>query len=38
MKRIPWMALVELKGNPEILKKMDDAEALLRSLRETLSS
>jgi ParB family chromosome partitioning protein len=38
MKRVPWTALAELKGNPEILKKIDDAEALLRSLRKTLSS
>lgn len=38
MKRVPWTALVELKGNPEILKKIDDAEALLKSLRKTLSS
>lgn len=38
MKRVPWTALVELKGDPEILKKIDDAEALLKSLRKTLSS
>jgi ParB family chromosome partitioning protein len=38
MKRVPWTTLVELKGDPEILKKIDDAEALLRSLRKTLSS
>jgi ParB family chromosome partitioning protein len=38
MKRIPWTALAELKGDPEILRKLDDAEALLKSLRKTLSS
>src|SRR5262245_30873147 len=38
MKSVPWTALAELKGDPEILKKIDDAEALLRSLRKTLSS
>jgi len=38
MKRVPWTALAELKGDPEILKKIDDAEALLKSLRKTLSS
>lgn len=38
MKRVPWTALAELKGDPDILKKIDDAEALLRSLRKTLSS
>ena len=37
MKRVPWTALVELKGDPEILKKIDDMEALLKSLRKTLS-
>ena len=38
MKRVPWTALDELKGDPDILKKIDDAEALLKSLRKTLSS
>jgi ParB family chromosome partitioning protein len=38
MKRVPWTALVELKGDPEILKKIDDVQALLKSLRKTLSS
>jgi ParB family chromosome partitioning protein len=38
MKRVPWMALAELKGDADILKKIDDAEALLKSLRKTLSS
>lgn len=38
MRNIPWTALQELKGNPDILKRIDDAEALLRSLRGALSS
>ena len=38
MKKVPWTVLAELKGDPEILRKIDDAEALLRSLRKTLSS
>lgn len=38
MRKVPWTALAELKGNPDILKKIDNAEALLRSLRKTLSS
>ena len=38
MKRVPWTTLAELKGDPEILKRIDDAEALLKSLRKTLSS
>ena len=37
MKNVPWTALQELKGDPNILKKIDDAEALLRSLRKALS-
>lgn len=37
MKSVPWTALQELKGDPEILKKIDDAEVLLRSLRQALS-
>lgn len=37
MKGVPWTALQELKGNADILKKIDDAETLLRSLRKALS-
>lgn len=37
MKRVPWTVLEQLKGNPEVLKKINDAEALLKSLRKTLS-
>jgi ParB family chromosome partitioning protein len=35
--RVPWTALEELKGDPRILKKIDEAEALLKSLRKALS-
>ena len=38
MKHVPWTALAELKGDPDILKKIDEAEALLRSLKKTLTS
>ncbi len=38
MKSVPWTALAELKGDPDVLKKIDDAEALLKSLRKTLTS
>jgi ParB family transcriptional regulator, chromosome partitioning protein len=38
MKRVPWTALEGLKGDPEILKKIADAETLLKSLRKALSS
>ncbi|WP_316202620.1 MULTISPECIES: ParB/RepB/Spo0J family partition protein [unclassified Bradyrhizobium] len=37
MKKVPWTALQELKGDPEVLRKIDEAEALLRSLRGALS-
>ena len=37
MKRVPWTTLIELKGDPDILKKIEDAEALLKTLRKTLS-
>jgi ParB family transcriptional regulator, chromosome partitioning protein len=37
MKGVPWTVLQELKGDADILKKIEDAEALLRSLRKALS-
>ncbi len=37
MKSTPWTALAELKGDPEFMKKLAEAEALLGSLRKTLS-
>jgi ParB family chromosome partitioning protein len=37
MRNIPWTALQELKGDAEILKKIEDAQTLLRSLRGALS-
>ncbi|WP_334151266.1 ParB/RepB/Spo0J family partition protein [Hyphomicrobium sp.] len=36
MKQLPWMALEDMKGDPDLLKKIEDAEALLRSLRQNL--
>lgn len=38
MKRVPWTTLEELKGNPDVIKRIDDAEALLKTLRKALSS
>src|SRR6266851_1004701 len=38
MRSVPWTELAELKGNRDVLKTIDDAEALLKSLRKTLSS
>jgi ParB family transcriptional regulator, chromosome partitioning protein len=37
MKGVPWTVLQQLKGDPDILKKIDDAETLLQSLRKALS-
>lgn len=37
MRNVPWTVLQDLRGNPEILKKIDDAQALLRSLKSALS-
>jgi ParB family chromosome partitioning protein len=36
MKRVPWTALSDLKGDAEILRKIDEAEARLKSLRKAL--
>jgi ParB family transcriptional regulator, chromosome partitioning protein len=36
MRNVPWTVLQELKGDPNILKKIDDAAALLQSLRKAL--
>jgi ParB family chromosome partitioning protein len=37
MKSIPWIALQEMKGDRNILKKIEDAETLLQSLRKALT-
>jgi ParB family transcriptional regulator, chromosome partitioning protein len=38
MKRVPWTALEEMRGDQALIKKIDDAHTLLRSLRKTLTS
>jgi len=38
MKNVPWTTLEELKGDEVVLKKLDEAERLLRSLRKALTS
>jgi len=38
MKNVPWTTLQELKGDSDVLKKLDDAEILLKSLRKALTS
>ncbi|MGY4617661.1 ParB family chromosome partitioning protein [Bradyrhizobium sp. USDA 4472] len=37
VKAVPWTALQALKGNADLLKKIEDAEEMLRSLRKALS-
>src|ERR1700693_6562433 len=37
MKNVPWTALQEMKGNTSLLKKIEDAEELLKSLRKALN-
>ena len=38
MKHVPWTVLADLRGDREILQKIEDAEALLKSLRRALGS
>lgn len=38
MKGMPWTALAELKNDPDLLKRIDEASALLGTLRTTLLS
>jgi ParB family chromosome partitioning protein len=37
MKGVPWTVLQELKGDADIIEKLNDAESLFRSLRKALS-
>ena len=38
MKSVPWTTLQEMKGDTGVLKKIQDAEELLKSLRKALTS
>jgi ParB family chromosome partitioning protein len=38
MKNVPWTKLQDLKGDSAVLKKLEDAENLLKSLRRALTS
>lgn len=38
MKEVPWTTLEQLRGDPDVLAKIDDAETVLKSLRKMLSS
>jgi ParB family chromosome partitioning protein len=37
VKQLPWTALEQMKGDPDVLKKLEDAEALLKSLRRNIA-
>jgi ParB family chromosome partitioning protein len=37
IRRYPWTALTPMKGNEEVLKKIDEAERLLKELRRALA-
>ena len=37
MKNVPWTTLQEMKGDTGVLKKIEDAEELLKSLRKALN-
>jgi ParB family transcriptional regulator, chromosome partitioning protein len=37
IRRYPWTTLAELKGDPEVLLKLDEAEKLLRELKKALA-
>jgi ParB family chromosome partitioning protein len=37
IKQTPWTVLHDLKGDPEVLRRIDEAEALLKTLRKTLA-
>lgn len=38
IKNVPWTALKEMRGDADVLKKIDDAEEVLNSLRTALTS
>ena len=37
LQRHPWTTLITLKGNSELLRKLEDTEKLLKELRKALS-
>lgn len=38
MKSVPWTMLQEMKGDTDLLKRIDDAEGMLKALRKALTS
>jgi ParB family chromosome partitioning protein len=37
LRRYPWTTLAELKGNPEVILKLEEAEKLIRELKKALA-
>jgi ParB family chromosome partitioning protein len=37
MKNVPWTTLQEMKGDSDLLKRIDDAEGMLKALRKALT-
>ena len=37
IRRAPWTVIEEMKGDPEVLRKIEEAESVLRALRANLS-
>jgi hypothetical protein len=37
LSRYPWTALADLKGDPQVLRKLEDTEKLLKGLKKALS-
>jgi ParB family chromosome partitioning protein len=37
VQRYPWTSLAELRGDPQILKKLEETEKLLKELRRALT-
>lgn len=37
IRSVPWTVIEEMKGDPEVLQKIGDAESVLRALRKSLS-
>lgn len=38
IKALPWATLADLKGNQQLLKKLEEAEALIAAMRKTLTA
>jgi hypothetical protein len=37
LQRYPWTTLVAMKGDPEVIQKLDETEKLIKELKKALS-